>query len=251
MRPLFGASLIGKIMAVGCAPFSPWLAAGLFFWPDLVILHNVFMPSAQGLGRVYTRFRTARREVWLTIDDGPDERDTPRILDLLDRHRARATFFFIGARAARHPALVAEVLRRGHEVAHHTQRHRMYSFWCALPFQLRRELDQGLASLGEGGAQPRRFRAPVGIKNFFLHAALAARGLVCVGWSIRSRDGADRDPASVVARVLKSARPGAIILMHEGVDVHPAVRVAAIAGVLQGLEARGFDCVVPGAGDLC
>jgi len=250
MRPLFGASLIGKVMALGSYPFSPWLAAAFFVGPDLVIIHNVFVPSAQGLGRVYTRFKTSRPEVWLTIDDGPDERDTPRILDLLDRHRARATFFLIGEKAARHPELVAEIIRRGHEVAHHTQTHGIYNFWCATPSHVRRELDAGLESLGRGGARPRWFRPPVGIKNFFLHAALAARGLVCVGWSDRSRDGTDRDSARIVARVLKSVQPGAIILMHEGPDVHISVRVEAIAGVLQGLEARGFACVLPERDDL-
>jgi peptidoglycan-N-acetylglucosamine deacetylase len=250
MRLLFAASIIGKVIAIGAYSLSPWLAAAFFFGPDLFLLDQLFVPSAQGLGRVYTRFATTRREVWLTIDDGPDEEDTPRILDLLDRHGARATFFVIGERVARHPELVSEILKRGHDVAHHTQTHPIYSFWCASPARVRREIGDGLETLRMAGATPRWFRPPVGTKNFFLHAALAARKLDCVSWSIRSRDAIARDPAPVVARVLKSARPGAIILMHEGAGVHPRVRVTAIAGVLQGLQSRGFACVLPQPGDL-
>ena len=82
---------------------APWAAVALFIGPDLYLLYHILVPSGQGLGRVYTHFSTDRNEVWLTIDDGPDEADTPRILDLLDRHGARATFFVIGRKAALHP----------------------------------------------------------------------------------------------------------------------------------------------------
>jgi len=250
IRLLYAVSIIGKVIAIGVYSFSPWLAAAFFFGPDLFLLHQLFVPSAQGLGRVYTHFSTTRREVWLTIDDGPDGEDTPRILDLLDRHGARATFFVIGERVTRHPELVSEILRRGHNVAHHTQTHPIYTFWCASPARVGRELDDGLETLRQAGATPHFFRPPVGTKNFFLQTALAARNLACVSWSIRSRDAIARDPAPVVARVLKSVRPGAIILMHEGVGVHPRVRVVAIAGVLEGLQARGFACVLPPPADL-
>src|SRR6185312_3337354 len=60
---------------------------------------GALFPFALDGGRVFTRFRPAGAEVWLTIDDGPDPVDTPRLLDLLERHRARASFFLIGARA--------------------------------------------------------------------------------------------------------------------------------------------------------
>lgn len=238
------AKLAGIALAV-CGGSLGW-ALLLFFGPDVWLLYHVFVPGASGLVRTFTRFETNRPEVWLTLDDGPDPDDTPRILDLLDRHDARATFFLIGERAARHPELVAEIARRGHEIGHHTHTHRTGTFWCATPARTRRELDAALPHLTPAGTRPpTRFRAPVGIKNLFLGPALAERHLTCVGWNVRSLDSLSRDSEKPVTRVLRQVRPGSILLMHEGPSLHEAVRVAALARMVEQLTARGFLCVIP------
>ena len=252
LRPMLLVSAAGKAAAVALwvRGGSPAAAVAFFFLPDFFLLYHLFVPSAQGLCRVGTRLATDRPEIWLTIDDGPDADDTPRILALLDRHQARATFFLIGERAARHPGLVAEILRRGHEVGHHTHTHPVGTFWCATPARVRAELDDGLAVFSRAGAHPRWFRAPVGIKNLFLGRALAERGLHCVGWSVRSLDSVSRDPAAVVARVMARLRPGSIVLMHEGAALDPRVRVRALELLLIALAERRFTCVLPAAGQL-
>jgi peptidoglycan/xylan/chitin deacetylase (PgdA/CDA1 family) len=243
-------NLVCKGVALVLLGLNRWLAVAFFVGPDLYLLYHMLVPSGQGLGRVHTHFETEGREVWLTIDDGPDEKDTPRILDLLDRHRARATFFVVGARAARHPELVAEIVRRGNEVAHHTQSHPVGTFWCASPSRVRRELDECLAVLAGIGIRPRWFRAPVGIKNLCLREALRQRGLIYVGWSARGYDCLSRDPERVAARLLKRVEAGAILLMHEGLSVDARVRVEALSRLLDGLEARNLACVLPTAGQL-
>jgi peptidoglycan/xylan/chitin deacetylase (PgdA/CDA1 family) len=237
--------LLGKVAAVLLWRPAPWAAAVCFFGPDLWLLHGLLAPASQMLVRVFTHFAAEGEEVFLTIDDGPDPEDTPRLLDLLDRHRARAAFFLIGTRAARHPELVAEILRRGHTVGHHTQTHPTGTFWCASAARVRSELDLATAVLRRAGAEPRWFRPPVGIKNVFLRRELAARGLACVGWNLRTHDCGSRDPARVADRALARVRAGDIILMHEGNSVRPPVRVAAIARLLAGLDARGIRCIVP------
>jgi peptidoglycan/xylan/chitin deacetylase (PgdA/CDA1 family) len=251
-RTLLFVSAAGKAEAalVWALTSWRWAAAACFFLPDLFIFYQIFVPSANVLCRVRTHFETSRPEIWLTIDDGPDNEDTPRILDLLDRHGARATFFLIGERAERFPQLVSEILRRGHEVGHHTQTHPSATFWCAAPTRLRGELDAGLAALGRAGAVPKWFRAPVGIKNLFLGEELQRRNLTCVGWSVRSLDSVSRDPVRVAARVIRAVRPGSIVLMHEGAFLNPAVRVRALELVLEQLGARRITCVLPAAGQL-
>src|SRR5690606_7457875 len=92
-------------------------------------------------------FPTDRRQVWLTIDDGPDPLTTPRVLDLLDAHRARATFFVIGQKAARHPSLIAEITRRGHTLGNHTHNHPLASYWIAGATRTGREIDACNAAL--------------------------------------------------------------------------------------------------------
>jgi len=245
-RVTFIVLLVLKLAAFTLIGLHCWTAAALvFFVPDFWVLYHLFVPSAQGLCRNFTHFETTATEVWLTIDDGPDVADTPLILDLLDRHQAKATFFVIGRHAAAHPELLAEIRLRGHEVGHHTQTHPVWSFWCISKTRLHAELDDALAVLRRSNLRPRWFRSPVGIKNFLLPAALADRKLECVGWSIRSGDCHSRQPESVVARVRRHARPGAIILMHEGPSVPSAVRMKAIAGVLEGLTAEHYRCVLP------
>lgn len=245
---LLVVALIAKIAAVvgafGGAPDWFWVAG--IFGPDLYVLYALFWPEAGAVCPVVRETRPRGPEVWLTIDDGPDPVDTPRNLALLARHGAKATFFLVGERAAAHPDLVREIVRQGHEVAHHTQTHPLGSFWCAGRRRLERELDLPLATFRELGIRPRWFRPPVGIKNLFLARALAERGLRCVAWTIRSYDSLARSASEVVARVGPRLRPGAIVLLHEGPRLAPAVRESALEAVLELIAARGYRCALPG-----
>ncbi len=245
-------ALAGKLAAVGWwrwQPGSP-LAFVWFFAPDPLVFYHLFAPSAQGFCRVFTRFETDRPEIWLTIDDGPDPDDTPRLLALLERHGARATFFLIGERAARWPQLVEAIARAGHEIAHHTHRHPTGTFWCASPARLRAELDDALTAFAVAGARPQRFRAPVGIKHVLLGRELAARGLACIGWTVRSGDCLGRSAEAIVASVMRRLRPGGIVLLHEGPGVPAALRVRTIERLLEALRERGISCVIPPADRL-
>jgi peptidoglycan/xylan/chitin deacetylase (PgdA/CDA1 family) len=216
-----------------------------FFGPDPFVLYAVFAPSAQGVCRTFTHFATERPSVWLTIDDGPDDHDTPRILDLLDHHRARATFFVVGERAARRPDLVQEIVRRGHQIGHHTHTHPAGTFWCATPGRLARELDEPLSILHRAGIRPQLFRPPVGIKHLFLAGALARRKLSCVGWTLRSGDCHSTSAERLVTGMARQLRPGAIILVHEGPSVSPTVRIKGIALLLDAIAARRLTCELP------
>jgi peptidoglycan-N-acetylglucosamine deacetylase len=243
-------NLAGKIAALLVGGTAPAAALVLWFGPDALLAYHLFAPQAQGLVRMHRRFATARPEVWLTIDDGPDPEDTPRILELLAAHGARATFFVIGENAARHPELIRAIAAAGHEVAHHTHTHPLAAFWCATPARVRRELDAGLEALRLAGVRPTRFRPPAGIKNLWLAPALRSRGLTCVGWSARGLERRRGDAAAVAARVTRGLAPGAILLLHEGPRVPAPIRVAAIRRVLERLQELGYQCVVPGPDQL-
>jgi peptidoglycan/xylan/chitin deacetylase (PgdA/CDA1 family) len=242
--------LAGKVGAILLGRSAPTTALALWFLPDALLAYHVFMPRAQGIVAVARRFATARREVWLTIDDGPDPEDTPRILALLAAHKARATFFVVGENAAQYPQLVRAIVAAGHEVALHTHTHPSASFWCASPARVRREIALGLESLRRAGTTATRFRPPVGIKNPWLRAALRSRGLTCIGWTARGLECWHRDVKRVIARVTRRIEPGAILLLHEGPGVPAPLRVAAIAGVLERLRAQNYRCVIPTAQQL-
>jgi peptidoglycan/xylan/chitin deacetylase (PgdA/CDA1 family) len=243
-------ALAGKLTALALMRHNLPAGLALFFASGGVVLYHLFAPKAGGFVPSVTRFITARREVWLTFDDGPDPQDTPQLLALLARYNAQAAFFVIGERAARHPELIAALLAAGHEVHHHTHTHPVGTFWCASAERVATELDDGLTALRRAGVQPRYFRPPAGIKNLFLQSALERRGLRGVTWSIRSGDCYAASAEAVVARVMARVAPGAIILLHEGRSAPDSVRVAAAALLLEKLTAAGYRCVNPPASSL-
>ncbi|MBX3724971.1 MAG: polysaccharide deacetylase family protein [Xanthomonadales bacterium] len=219
-----------------------WAFATLLAGGALLVWGSLY-PHSRLFGPVLTRLATDRPLVWLTFDDGPCA-DTPALLDLLDRHRARATFFLVGARARRHPGLVREIVRRGHEVANHTDSHPAGRFWLLGPRALAEEIDGAQATLATlAGTQPRWFRAVAGLGNPFLSPALHRAGLTRVSWTARGFDGIDGNDDRVLARVLRRLRPGAILLVHEG---GAPGRSTVLAGrLLAALAARGYAVASP------
>jgi peptidoglycan/xylan/chitin deacetylase (PgdA/CDA1 family) len=207
-----------------------------FWWGTLKADSRLFSP-------VLRRLPTREPRVWLTIDDGPST-DTAAMLDLLDRHRARATFFVVGERARQRPELVREIVRRGHALGNHSQTHPQAWFWALGPARMHAQIAQGQATLAAlGGTPPRWFRAVVGMANPFVSAALREHGLARVAWSTRGYDALAADPQAVVARIERGLAPGAIVLLHEG--ARHGRNVEALALLLQRLDALGYGTLLP------
>ncbi|MFZ5636444.1 MAG: polysaccharide deacetylase family protein [Pseudomonadota bacterium] len=204
---------------------------------------GTFVPRSRLFGPAIDRIPTDRREAWLTIDDGPSD-DTLALLDLLDAHDARATFFLVGERAARRPDLVREILRRGHAIGNHSATHPAAWFWALGPRRMAREIGEAQRILEEiAGSPPRWFRAVVGMSNPFVHAALKAHGLARAAWSARGFDAIAADPATVVARIERRLAPGAIVLLHEGAAHGRNVEIVRL--LLQRLDALGYRTTLP------
>lgn len=247
LRLAFGLSLGVKLalLAPSLRILPPAIAAALFLVPDLWILWHLLVPNAGGFVPTVTRFATTGREVWLTIDDGPEPATTGPMLDLLDRHGAKATFFVIGAKAAAHPALLSEIRRRGHTLGNHTQTHPLAGFWCAGPWRTAREIDGCDAALLHGdGSRPAWFRAPAGIKTFFLRRALATRDQTFIGWSARALENVGAADGAPLRRLTEALRPGAILLLHESAP-HAAARLALLSALLEQTGVAGYRCVLP------
>lgn len=215
------------LVFVACCLLAPMLPTLRFYLPII--------------SRAARRLRAGRpgRGVALTFDDGPDPQVTPRVLDLLDRYQARATFFVIGAKAARHPELVRELAARGHTVGNHSQTHPPFLMLQGKR-AIAREVALAQAAIRAAGAEPLAFRPPVGITSPDLWRVLAGQGLACVNFSCRARDLGNRRVPGLADRMLATVRAGDILLLH---DTRPhRVPVDALLAeferLLQGLADR-------------
>ena len=218
---------------------------GLMLASHAVCWWGVLAPNAALYGPVLSRLPTREPVVWLTIDDGPSD-DTPALLDLLDAHGAKATFFLVGDRAQARPGLAREITRRGHGIGNHSRSHPQAWFWALGPRRMRAEIEDCQRQLQSvAGVAPRWFRAVVGHANPFVSAPLRDAGLARVAWSARGFDALEPDVGRVLARIERGLSPGAIVLLHEGA-AHGR-NVEMVAKLLQRLDALGYRTVLPDA----
>ena len=175
------------------------------------------------------------RYVALTFDDGPSSY-TPRVLRLLRRAHARATFFVIGSRAAERPGLVRAESLLG-AVGNHTWTHPRLVTLARRDVIRQLLLTQAAIVRATGGMRPVLFRPPYGVGTPAETAAVHALRLVDVRWSLDSLDSRPGATAGAVAReVVAGLRPGAIVLLH---DIHPWT-IAALPRILRALRRRGL-----------
>ena len=227
--------LLGFAVLAPLTLFIDWrVGIGVVVLSHLLIVYATLAPNCQWLGPVITCFETDRKEVWLTIDDGPAS-DTEAIREMLARRNARATFFEIG---------------RNHSMTHPSA-----TFWCLGPRRLAREI-----------GNERWFRAPVGMKNPFVHPILAKRGMRLIGWTVRGLDSSSvgvspagkaasapptpapgrrlfgrRDANTTIRRIMRGVRPGAIVVLHQG-RPHS---LQTIESVVDALQREGYELVIP------
>jgi len=182
--------------------------------------------------------------VVLTFDDGPDPEVTPQVLALLDQYHAKASFFCIGERAATFPHIVAEIVRRGHSVENHSNRHPI-GFACYSVGALRREVDRAQVTLTSiAGTAPAFFRAPFGIRSPLLAPALVVMPLGYVSWTRRGYDRASRCPAAILRRLTRGLAAGDILVLHDRAASRTRagrpVVLDVLPALLQQIEAAGL-----------
>jgi peptidoglycan-N-acetylglucosamine deacetylase len=171
------------------------------------------------LGSIW-QVRTDRAIASLTFDDGPDAYHTPRILETLASHDARATFFVLTQRAERFPHILAAIVEGGHEIGLHGDDHSPV-IGCSTSAKVRkiRTGKRRLESLLS--RRVNLFRPPYGWQDVRAFLVARSAGLRVVAWSAEGEDWLDLSPAEVADRATRGFVPGSIVLLHDRTEPLP------------------------------
>jgi peptidoglycan/xylan/chitin deacetylase (PgdA/CDA1 family) len=192
-------------------------------WPQ----HSVSKPI--GSKPIGPNLATGGKVLYLTFDDGPQREWTPQVLSVLTRHHAQATFFVLGREAAAHPELIATARSLGHTIGNHTWDHPRLTRLS--PERIRQEISTGVPS--------RCFRPPYRDTNPAVAAVAASFRQRQVLWDVDTSDWEKPGAAKIERAIVRGARPGAIVLLHDG-GGNRSQTVAALDRALTTLTRQGY-----------
>jgi len=195
--------------------------------------------------RILCEVETKARAVALTFDDGPNPNHTPRLLRILERARARATFFVVGKRVRRFETIVSEVTAAGHEIGNHSLHHLPMT---AMPGRMvQHEIESTSRLIADAtGRHPRFFRPPMGWFHRGVLARARAAGCVSVIGSIHPQDSRRPPAAAIEHRVMRRVAPGAIVILHDGgwrIGCDRSHTIAAAENLVTRLQDEGYALV--------
>ncbi|MFZ0139721.1 MAG: polysaccharide deacetylase family protein [Aeromicrobium sp.] len=177
--------------------------------------------------------------IYLTFDDGPTTKYTKRVLGLLDKYDAKATFFQVGENATANPELARSVVERGHALGNHTWSHR--DMRKLKPGELNGQIARTSAALfGITGRPVTCLRPPFGAVNARVRKAIRHQKLDLKLWDIDPRDWKKPGSAAIAHRVVSRADPGDVSLMHDG-GGNRSQSVKALERILRSLSKQKYD----------
>jgi peptidoglycan-N-acetylglucosamine deacetylase len=186
-----------------------------------------------------------QKRVALTFDDGPDQRFTNDILDVLNQYNVPATFFLLGSRAVAYPEIVTRIKDEGHVIGNHTYFHPNLVVESDLE-TLEREVIRTEDALNSIiGYRTKLFRPPYGFLYNELVEKLAELDYSVIGWSVDSLDWQEDPPEVIASNVLDNVQPGAIILMHDGADWDGdrTNTIESLHQIIPTLQEQGYEFV--------
>lgn len=176
-----------------------------------------------------------KKYIALTFDDGPSKKVTPRVLSILKKHKAKATFYMLGKSVEEAPTTAKAVAKAGHEIGNHSYQHANLSKMTSAQAYADITKTNNIIKK-QTGAEPLTIRPPYGARNHGLEKQLSQPTIL---WSIDTLDWKTLNPAATLAQIKQHAYPGAIVLMH---DIHPTT-ADALDSVLTYLEQQGYQFV--------
>jgi peptidoglycan/xylan/chitin deacetylase (PgdA/CDA1 family) len=224
------------IALAGAASLAAAVAAG----------YQSMAPTGQWYGGTFTGLAPGARQIALTYDDGPNDPHTLRLLEVLAKYGAQATFFFIGRYVQQRPEIACDVLKAGHAVGNHSFTHPFLTLQSET--EIRTELSRCNSALNEaGGAHSSLFRPPFGGRRPAVLRIARELRLEPIMWSVTGYDW-NAAPAMVIEqKIAKQIRGGDVILLHDGghkqLGADRSQTVLATERLLVRLKSVGYEFV--------
>jgi peptidoglycan/xylan/chitin deacetylase (PgdA/CDA1 family) len=170
------------------------------------------------------------KEVLLTFDDGPNNPNTTRVLEVLKKHDVKAIFFLIGKNIKGNEEIVKQIIAEGHQLGNHSFSH---DHWIDVWSSKKVTEDFAACQTVIETYQPnsKLFRPPYGVTNPNIAKAVKKLNIKAIGWNIRSYDTSIKDIEKIKRRILSKLKPGAIILLHDRLDFMPELLEAVIPAI--------------------
>ncbi|EGJ27144.1 polysaccharide deacetylase family protein [Streptococcus porcinus] len=173
--------------------------------------------------------------VALTFDDGPNPATTPKVLELLSKYGAKATFFMMGSKIAGNEALVKKVHDLGNDIGNHSWDHP--NLTKLSPDQVKSQIQSTNDAIAKAcGQKPIYLRPPYGATNEMVKQASGMNQML---WTVDTRDWENHSTEGIMSNIKSQLQPGGVILMH---DIHQT-SVDALPTVLEYLKKEGYRCV--------
>ncbi len=216
--------------------------AGLATWAGF----QTMWPTSQVYGRTFIGLEPGSRLLALTYDDGPNDPYTARLLDVLDRHQVKATFFLVGKFVQQRPDLARALVTAGHVIGSHTWDHPNLIFCNSA--EVRRQLSHTQKAIVDAtGIDVKLFRPPFGGRRPASLRVARSMGLQTVMWNVTCKDWTARSTDEIVALAERQIHGGNVILLHDGefhrIGVDRSRSVEATDRILTRYKAEGYEFV--------
>lgn len=206
-------------------------------WSAIAIREITNASRFQLFGDYVARVETTAPVVAITFDDGPHPEYTVRVLDILDRHGVRATFFMMGINVERYPDVAREVIRRGHEAGNHSYSHQRMTFMW--PSAIEADIERTEVLLRDiGAAHAIAFRPPHLSKFLGLPWVLRRMGKLSVLVDVDPEEWSQRGSDAMTRTIHQDTRPGSIIGLH---DPNGPDTLKTLDDSLAALKSRGYQ----------
>jgi peptidoglycan/xylan/chitin deacetylase (PgdA/CDA1 family)/GT2 family glycosyltransferase len=220
---------------------------------DIGILSTLFAyhginPRSRFYGKVLSNGKRNHLRIALTFDDGPNEPYTSHVLSILKQYKIKATFFVIGQNARRYPDVCRRIVTAGNVIGNHSYHH--YKSLCLRQSKaIARDIELSRQAICEcTGFEPKLFRPPHGFRTPWLMRTVRQLGYTVVTWDNMTGDWkANKSAEDIGQTVVQRAKPGGVIVLHDGRDSRPkydrSQMLQALPFVIETLKERGFDFV--------